>query len=213
MITDFIKIAKDDVLDYFLLSIGSICFSLFFVLAKYIFNIYYMSLFKFSFLAGIVTIIFTIFGFMIYSFIEYHDFGYFNECFDFSEVEDKTKTILLFLLNFLFLVILQVLALFSLIYFSPTLLMVTEIINPLIYMIIYHFANEYIPHLELIIIGYIIALLSSLIYNEIIILNFCGLSKNTKKFVGERMEKEKQELNEIEYDDNYSDGGNEIENL
>ena len=43
-------------------------------------------------------------------------------------------------------------------------------------------------------IGYFIILLSSLIYNEIIILNFCDLNKNTKIFVERRQTEELIEL-------------------
>ena len=51
-------------------------------------------------------------------------------------------------------------------------------------------------------IGYTIVLFSALIYNEIIIFNFCGLNKNTKKYVNERMNKEIKELNELpDYND------------
>ena len=46
-------------------------------------------------------------------------------------------------------------------------------------------------------IGYIIVLFSSLIYNEIVIFNFCGLSQNTKKFVDQRMIKEISEMNKL----------------
>ena len=72
MITDLFKFEKDDIIDYILLAFGSICFSLFFVLLKYLINIYYISPFKFSFFAGIVTMIFTSFGFIIYSLIKYN---------------------------------------------------------------------------------------------------------------------------------------------
>ena len=43
-------------------------------------------------------------------------------------------------------------------------------------------------------IGYIITLFSALIYNEIIIFNFCGLNKNTKKFVNERLNEELKDI-------------------
>ena len=36
-------------------------------------------------------------------------------------------------------------------------------------------------------IGYLIVVFASLIYNEIIIFNFWGLSKNTKKFIKQRL--------------------------
>ena len=47
-------------------------------------------------------------------------------------------------------------------------------------------------------IGHIIELFSSLIYNEIIILNFCGLSQNTKKYVEQRSFKELQDMRKDE---------------
>ena len=43
-------------------------------------------------------------------------------------------------------------------------------------------------------IGYLIVLFAAIIYNEIIIFNFCGLNKNTRKFVNQRIN---EELNEI----------------
>ena len=47
-------------------------------------------------------------------------------------------------------------------------------------------------------IGYIIALFSSLIYNELIIFNCCDLDKETKKFVNKRLDKEFKELKKNE---------------
>ena len=46
-------------------------------------------------------------------------------------------------------------------------------------------------------IGYFIMFLSSLIYNEFIILHFCGLNKNTKIFVEHRQNAETIELSSI----------------
>ena len=57
-------------------------------------------------------------------------------------------------------------------------------------------------------IGPIICFFSLLIYNEIIILNFCGLSKNTKKFVEQRIIKELEEIQKEE--DLLSDGDDEM---
>ena len=54
-------------------------------------------------------------------------------------------------------------------------------------------------------IGYIIVLFSSLIYNEIVIFNFCGLSQNTKKFVDQRMIKEISEMNKLTNNDDLQD--------
>ena len=50
-------------------------------------------------------------------------------------------------------------------------------------------------------IGYLIVLFSSLIYNEIIILNFWGLSKNTKIFVEQRVNKEEKQIQDANLSD------------
>ena len=50
-------------------------------------------------------------------------------------------------------------------------------------------------------IGYLIVLFSSLIYNEIIILNFLGLSKNTKIFVEQRVNKEEKQIEDANLSD------------
>ena len=61
-------------------------------------------------------------------------------------------------------------------------------------------------------IGYCITLLSSLIYNEIIILNFCGLNENTKKFVQYRQTEESIELTKAENEIKLEDSKNEDDN-
>ena len=64
-------------------------------------------------------------------------------------------------------------------------------------------------------IGYIIILFSSLIYNEIIVLNFYGLSENTKKLVKQRVQQEVLEFNDITNlhdDDIISVNTNKIDN-
>ena len=43
-------------------------------------------------------------------------------------------------------------------------------------------------------IGYLIVLFSAFIYNEIIILNFCGFNQNTKKFVNLRIDQEVEDI-------------------
>ena len=52
---------------------------------------------------------------------------------------------------------------------------------------------------------YIILIFGSLIHSEIIVLNFCGMQKNTKLFLEE---KEKMELNEIGLNKSINDSNN-----
>ena len=81
-------------------------------------------------------------------------------------------------------------------YFSPMIFLLTQIVFPLIIWIIDIIRDDYVLY-EMIFtgIGYLILLFAVLIYHEIIILNFCGLSKNTRKFIEER---EKKEIASIE---------------
>ena len=66
--------------------------------------------------------------------------------------------------------------------------MVTHIISPFLNWI-FSVINEgqELPDVVLYPIGYLIVVFASLIYNEIIILNFCGLNKETKKFIEQRL--------------------------
>ena len=102
-------------------------------------------------------------------------------------------------------------------YFSPTLLLVTIIFNPIIGWIISLFIEETeIKTLDIVLksIGYSLLLFSSLIYNEILICNFFGLNRNTKKYIEIRQQEENEELflimNKNEKDEN--DGLNELKN-
>ena len=104
---------------------------------------------------------------------------------------------------FIFGIILCLLNLLILFYFSPIFLLITEIISPFLLWIVTTIekkiqgkTNE---KLELVLcpVGYFIVLFSSLICNEIIILNCCGLSKNTKIFVNKRMNSEISRVNKF----------------
>ena len=127
----------------------------------------------------------------------------FGNLIDFSEAENKGIAIIYIFSSFLFATILQVLTLLSLFYFSPNLIIVTESISPMLSWVVETIQN-YKSLIDVIVnpIGYSILLFSSLIYNEIIILNFCGLSKNTKKFVEQRVNKEEEQIEEANLSDN-----------
>ena len=89
----------------------------------------------------------------------------------------------------------EVFTLLVIFYFSPILLMVTDIISPMLLQVTTTIQDgQDLPDVVLNPIGYLIVLFASLIYNEIIILNFCNLSKDTKKFVELRLNEEKDDL-------------------
>ena len=90
---------------------------------------------------------------------------------------------------------LQILAILVIYYFSPTLFIVTDIISPLLSWIVVCIQNgEKGINIVFNILGYFIVFFSSLIYNEIIICNFYGFNKNTKKCIEERQREESMSL-------------------
>ena len=201
-----LKITKDDLLANFINLIDGAVFPLFIVLIKFIYNKYYVMPLKTSLVLGLISLSATLIGFIIYSLIKYHDLTFFN-AFDFSNIDNKLTISIYLILVFLFSIIFQLLALLILFYFSPILLLVSEVISPFLLWIVMTIENNNKTKLELAIypIGYIIVLFSSLIYNEIVIFNFCGLSQNTKKFVDQRMIKEISEMNKLMNNDDLQD--------
>ena len=180
----YLEIGKDDIIPNILKFFYGVIYSLFIVLIKYMINQYYISPLILSLLFGLISIFLTSFAFIISSLIKYNDLSIFNNLVDFSETENKVIVIIYIILAFLFATALQVLTLLSLFYFSPNLTIITDTISPMLTWVVETIQN-YQSLVEVIVnpIGYLIVLFSSLIYNEIIILNFWGLSKNTKIFV------------------------------
>ena len=204
LIPNYLRFSKDNLIYYLFELIRGICISLFFVIIKYLNKVYYLSVFKIGFLVGIITTVLNIFGFIIYSLIKYHDLGYFNECFDFSEVENIIIVIVYLLLVLILFTFSQIFIYLTLFNFSPYILIIAQTVIPFILFILDSTMSEpAMPNIVVCTIGYFIALFSSLVFNEIIILTFCGLNKNTKKFVNERMETELIELKDrdSQYDD------------
>ena len=198
-----LKIDVDDIVPNVLNFVGSVGYSLFLVIIKYLTHVYYMSPFKLSLIFGTIAFFFIFFGFLIYSLIKYHDLTYFKESLDFSYVDNKFVLSLYFIATFIFAVLLHFCTLLVIFYFSPVLLMVTDIISPFLLWIALTIENKSSTEiLELILnpIGYVIVLFASLIYNEIIIFNFCGLNKDTKIFIEERLYKESKDIKKTEND-------------
>ena len=208
IIPECLVFSKDKILPSFFDFISIINNALFIILIKYLNQKYYISPLKLSLLSGIISIIIHFIGFVFYSLIKYHDLSYFKDCFESSDTNKITISIY-FILGFLFSTIQNILTLLSIFYFSPNLIIITNIIST-IFLWIYTAINlgPKMPEFILHPIGSIICFFSLLIYNEIIILNFCGLSKNTKKFVEQRIIKELEEIQKEE--DLLSDGDDEM---
>ena len=190
---------KKDIMPNILDFIKAINFPLFLVIAKYIVEKYFISPLKIILIVGIISIIINSIGYTIYRLI-INDFSLFTDCFDFFQVENKIKIIIYFVLFFLFGIASDLTLFLSLFYFSPILIMVTYIVSPLLLWITEAIIISIPPKMEIIFnpIGYIITLISTLIYNELFIFDYCDLNKETKKFVNKRLDKEFHELKKNE---------------
>jgi hypothetical protein len=195
----YLKVDKDDVVPNIINFIASIFISLFFVLIKYVIKEFYVSPFRIIGTVGLLSIFFQFFVFIIYSLIKYHDFLYFETLFDFSKSDNKALTIIYYILVFIFRTLAEILITLMILYFSPILLMISEIIIPFLLWVIRAIKNgQKTPDIVLYPIGYIIVIIAALIYNEIIIFNFCGFNKDTKKFIEQRLINEASDIKQLE---------------
>ena len=106
--------------------------------------------------------------------------------------------IIYFLLIIFVSIILKVLTLLEVYYFSPILYFISESISPMLY---FFYSKLYLETKEqriyiyiFIIFGSLFEIISILLYNEIIIINYFGLNKNTVKCIKEREIEEKTDV-------------------
>ena len=201
---------KSDIIFNILEIISSIAGSFVLVMVKHLTHKYFLSPYFCLLFIGLFSLIILLFGFIIYYSI--------NNLEEFKEnFYNESPTSVIYLISiFIFGLNLIVLSYLVIFYFSPTLLMVTDIINPIINWIISLFQNEkeYKTFVFIFnIIGYSILLFSSLIFNEIIILNFFGLNRNTKTFIEKRQIEELTSIIDNDSDDKQIKLKNEIDNI
>ena len=153
------------------------------LIIKYLMKKFYYPPLKISLIIGITSIIINVIGYTIYSLIN-DDFSFFTDCFDFSKIENKIVICTYFMVYSLSSTALILTLCLSMFYFSPNIIIITHILRPLFSFIAKAFMSK-AKLFDIIYgsIGYLIALFSALIFNELIIFNYCGLNKNTKKFV------------------------------
>ena len=84
-----LKVKKEDILANFINLIHALIYSIFLVLIKYVNNKFFISPLQSSLIFGIISIILSLIGFIIYSLIKYGDLQIFNNLFDFSKVDNK----------------------------------------------------------------------------------------------------------------------------
>ena len=125
---------------------------------------------------------------MFYSLFEFKNLSFFSLSFDFLYQNLGAKFYLLTSLNLVLHIINNLFSFLVIYYFSPNLYIISDIFRPLLFWIIKIFVEENETKLGIIFksIAYLIQLIAAIIYNEIIILNFCGLDKETNKCINER---------------------------
>ena len=171
-----------------LLFFGSFLYSLYLVLVKYTSENKGYSPFLLLFIIGIISTIFTIVGFLILSHLRLGNVNYVSNIFHcrpdmyvcFGNLYDHI--IGYFLMN----AVLQILIFLVCYYFSPEVFAISDIISPFLSWInstIEKRDNLNVVHTIFECIGYIIIIIASFIYNEIIVCNFWGLNKNTWKAI------------------------------
>ena len=197
----FVKLTIGDIYYNVLFFFGAIFYPLYLVLLKYIIENYYISVYLDMFFIGVILLIISSFLTIGNSFMNYSNFSDLFNIFDFAK--DKLLIFLAFasgtIVKFIFCIIIQ--------NFSPNIFVLTNVISSIItwiYNIGYKRKPEKTMYIIFLSIGYFIILISCLIYNEIIILNFCKLNENTNFNINERLEIDKKLadfLSSKEYDD------------
>ena len=173
-----------------LLFFGSFLYSLYLVLVKYMAETKYYSPFLLLLLIGTFSTVFTVIGYIIYSFVTVNDLRYVTNIFHcrddmyvcFGNYYDKI--ICYFLIN----AVLQVLIFLVCYYFSPEVFAISDIISPYLSFISKVIEKKNTDLLNIIFnsVGYITIILCSFVYNEIIVCNFCGLNENTWKAIDQK---------------------------
>ena len=188
----FEKISSLDIVPNIIFFFGAIFYPLYLVLFKLIIQKYYLSVFLNMLYIGIFLLIISIIGLLTYSLIDCNNLSYIKEIFDIAE---NNK---LFYLALFFGTIVKAIFCLIIYYFTPNIFVLTNVISSIINWVFNYLItkNKEETTLNLIFqgIGYFIILFSTLIYNEFIIFNFCGLNKNTIKNISERISIEEIEL-------------------
>jgi hypothetical protein len=192
-------IEKEDTIINVCMFVSSIGYSNFLVLLKYLMNRFYFSPYLCLFFLGIFSIILNTIGFIIVSLLKYQNLSLIIDNFTFENIDNPVKLILYLCATFISASFLQIFSNLVIYYFSPILLMVTDSISPmLLWIFLILPEEEKAINIVFNASGYLISLISSLIYNEIIILNFCGFNKYTKKYILKRQQKETYLLRDTE---------------
>ena len=190
----YLNFGRYNVIYDILLFFGSLFYSLYLVLVKYLTLNHGMSPFLVILLIGLFSTLFTIAGFLLFSLINKGDLFYILNIFHCSDINYLCLENYYLEIIFYFIInsVLQVLIFLVIYYFSPEVFAISDILSPMLSFITKSIYQKIrsgevdLLNIALNTLGYIIILLGSLIYNEIIVCNFCGLNKNTWNAIGLR---------------------------
>jgi len=171
--------------------ISCLLFSLHTVLVKYLtIKYYFFSPGKIYISIGVIMLFITIVGSIIYSLIKYEDLSFFKISFDFSKNTIGALFYIYSIISFVLHIIYNIMTFSVILYFNPNLFIISDIFRPLLFWlfkIVYDSTVEDTYSYIFKSIGYLIQFISALIYNEIIIFNFCGLNVHTIKGLQDRL--------------------------
>ena len=189
---------KNIIISHIFTVIEAIFYSLYLVLSKYLMHNYYLSPFLCILQIGIISFIISILGYIFLYIYESENALY--AAFDLlKNIKLKYYIILFFI--YIFVCIYHIFIFLVVYYFSPILSCISDIVNPLISMIVEAMMDRYYEfYLVEKSLGYILILISALIYNEIIILNFCGCNEYTSICIKERGNEELHSIRNSESD-------------
>ena len=130
-------------------------------------------------------------------------FEFYNNCFDLINVFDFASNKLLLFFAIISGTLVKFILCITLQNFSPNIFILTNIISTLIswiYKLAYKRIVDDKKNIIFLSIGYFIIFISCLIYNEIIILNFCGFGENTNTNIKRRLliDKRLSQFDEVE---------------
>jgi hypothetical protein len=197
----FIKFTVDDIYYNVLFFFGAIFYPLYLVLLKYAIENYYISVYLYMFFIGVILLVLSTLLTIINSAFIYSNLSDLINIFDSAD----NKLLLFFaffsgtIVKFIFCVIIE--------NFSPNIFVLTNVISSIItwiYNVGFKKKPDTTTNIICLSIGYFIILISCLIYNEIIILNFFNFNENTNFNIKERNVNDRllsENLTEIELND------------
>ena len=180
---------------------------------KYIMEKFFVSPFLILFVTGSITFFFDFIFNICYNLIYGENIGniFTNIKFLFNGENMKEYFIIIFILILLVIlsVIYYILVMLTLYYFSPFLLVVSDLLCPFLLFLLKLFNNKDFNLLSF--IGYLISLVAAIFYNELIVCNFWGLNKNTTENIRKRgqIEHSQSLLDEINNVDESNSSDNE----